>query len=73
MKSDEIALLLALASVPAGQHAYVRDLVGQLGIPEKRAAYICQKWADKGWYNYGVNVLAGWLEPRGREEADKLR
>ena len=73
MKPDERTLLLARADVPAGQHVYVRDLVHRLGINEKRAAYICDKWTNKGWYDWGVSVLAGWLTAKGREEAEKLR
>ena len=43
----------------------VREIVRELGIHEKRAAYICEKWASKGWHDYGVNVLAGWLTEDG--------
>ena len=58
MKDDERLLLSTLQAL---NQPYVRDVVRKLDINEKRAAYICQKWADKGWYDYGVNVLAGWL------------
>jgi hypothetical protein len=44
---------------------YPRRLARELGINEKRAAYICDKWAGKDWYDYGVNVLAGWLTGKG--------
>lgn len=61
-KEDERLLLRTLQSM---DRPYVREVVRQLGINEKRAAYICDKWADRRWYDYGVNVLAGWLEGDG--------
>jgi len=64
MKSDEAALLLALQE--SKEQCYVRQLVRDLQIPEKRAAYICDKWTAKGWYDYGVSVLAGWLTEEGK-------
>ena len=44
---------------------YVREIVRELGINENRAAYICEKWTERGYYEYGVNVLAGWLSDTG--------
>jgi hypothetical protein len=64
MKPDEAALLLALQE--SKEQCYVRNLVRDLQIPEKRAAYICDKWSGKGWYDYGVSVLAGWLTEEGK-------
>ena len=61
-KEDERLLLKTLQSM---DRPHVREIVGQLGINENRAAYICEKWAGRGWYGYGVNVLAGWLEGEG--------
>ena len=46
----------------------VREKVKELGIPEKRAEYILEKWTAKGWYEYGVNVFYGWLTVEGMEE-----
>lgn len=63
MKEDEKELLTALQEQ---QYLHVRDVVSALGIPEKRAAYICDKWERKGWYDYGTNVLAGWLTAAGK-------
>lgn len=42
-----------------------RVLNETLGIHHKRLAYILLKWADRGWYDYGVNVELGWLTPEG--------
>lgn len=63
MKNDEKELLQLLQkrTLEDPNKPYVRQLVLDIGMHEKRAAYICQKWSDKGWYDYGVNVLAGWL------------
>ena len=68
MKDDEKRLLLELQRLCSGatlDSPYVREVVRELGINENRAAYICEKWTVKGWYDYGVNVLAGWLTPEG--------
>lgn len=56
-RPDELALWRA---VKAGE--YPRKAAERLGIPEKRAAFLCQKWTDRGVYEYGVNVLAGWVD-----------
>lgn len=62
MKEDEMQLLSEIqARLQCGEKPYIREVVASIGLNEKRAAYICQKWAEKGWYDYGVSVLAGWL------------
>ena len=67
MKPDELRLLRELQRRSAGgQHVYVRALVDELGIHPKRGAYILDKWTGKGWYDYGVSVMAGWLTEKGR-------
>ena len=66
MKDDERELLQKLQRRIADDgNTSVRQLVADIGMHEKRAAYICEKWIGKGWYEYGVNVLAGWLTPEG--------
>lgn len=67
MKDDEKEFLerLRKRTIEDPNPPYVRQLVSDLGMNENRAAYICQKWADKGWYDYGVSVLAGWLTDKG--------
>lgn len=37
----------------------------ECGMNDKRAAYILEKWSDKGWYDYGVSLRAGWLTTEG--------
>lgn len=63
MKEDERTLMKALAT--EGRHT--RDVVDDLGMNHKRAAYILEKWTDKGWWDYGVSVMAGWFTERGVE------
>jgi hypothetical protein len=40
---------------------YVREVIIDLGMNEKRASYILEKWT-----NNGVRSLAGWLTDKGR-------
>lgn len=69
MKEDEAELLKEIQSRtremrPDG-FPHARDVVHEIGMNEKRAAYIFGKWADKDWYDYGISVMAGWLTERG--------
>jgi hypothetical protein len=62
MKPDEKLLLDTIkARTTLKDFPYVRDLVKELGMNEKRASYILEKWTDKGIYSYGVSPFAGWL------------
>lgn len=67
MKDDERVLLFVLQRTNGRE--FPRDVARALGIPQKRAAYICEKWTGKGWYDYGVSVLTGWLTDEGRRVA----
>lgn len=67
MKDDERNLLSVMQSRSISSALpYPREIAMELGIPVKRASYICEKWTKKGWYDYGVNVLAGWLTDAGK-------
>lgn len=70
MKQDEKELLIALCEKRTAEnpYPYVRQLVRDLNMNAKRAAYILDKWTGKGWYNYGVSVMAGWLTDEGRAQ-----
>ena len=48
---------------------HVRQLILDMGMSEKRGSYLCEKWTNRGWYDYGVNVLAGWLTGEGQLKA----
>jgi hypothetical protein len=74
MRSDEKWLLLAFYNRP--KDTAMRDVVNQAitegVLVRKRAMYLLDKWADKGWYEYGVSVDLGWLTDEGKEQAAKL-
>ena len=75
MKPDEKALLLALYEADQKdpeRPIYVRAWLPTQPINKKRACYLLEKWTSKGWYDYGVNLMAGWLTPDGREAARGL-
>jgi hypothetical protein len=63
MKSrSEVRMMTELRRRAAtGEQASVLEMVNELGINTKRAAYICEKWSVQGLYGYGCSVLAGWL------------
>lgn len=71
MKDDEAELLKIIRSRTReprpDSFPHARDIVHELGMNEKRAAYIFEKWACKDWYEYGVSVMAGWLTQTGME------
>jgi hypothetical protein len=70
MKEDEAELLKAIR-IRTGlkqrpiKFPHARDVVHELGMNEKRAAYIFEKWERNGWWECGVSVMAGWLTERG--------
>lgn len=72
MKPDERQLLRRLAELQPGygkrrppEWAFATDVGVALGMAEKRAAYVLDKWAGKGWWEYGVSLRTGWLTPEG--------
>jgi hypothetical protein len=69
MKHDEKKLLWLIAN---GWKA--RDAVPYLEIPQNRARYLLEdKWcARKGWWDYGVSYIGGWLTKEGQAAAEKL-
>lgn len=46
------------------QYQWPREAGFALGIPSKRVAYLCLKWAKQRRYDYGVSVDIGWKEER---------
>ena len=38
----------------------------------KRHYYILEKWSGKGYWNYGITLRSGWLEPEGFEYLKKI-
>lgn len=43
----------------------ILSICEELNLNHKRAAYILYKWDKKGWYDYGVNIMFGWLTNEG--------
>ena len=39
----------------------------KMEINHKRAAYLLEKFSNKGWYDYGVSLDKGWLTEEGLE------
>jgi hypothetical protein len=39
-----------------------REAAIALGMNHKRWLYLCEKWSDKGIYDYGVSADLGWKE-----------
>jgi hypothetical protein len=76
MKDDEARLLKEIQSRTdltqnPWRFPHARDVVHELGINEKRAAFIFEKWERNGWYECGISVMAGWLTERGMLAAQK--
>jgi hypothetical protein len=63
VKPDELQLLQAVAAKP--RSALADACFAPIQMPEKRGLYLLQKWADKGWWEYGVTLRSGWLTPKG--------
>ncbi len=47
---------------------YFRGVAHYLGMPEKRAYYIFNKWNERGLTDCGVSPFAGWLNDGIKEE-----
>lgn len=44
---------------------YIKDLVGlfeNFGFSKKQLYYYVEKWANNGFYSYGVSIRVGWFE-----------
>jgi len=67
MKDDEWELLVAIANKKYGE--WPTNAVAELGMNDKRAEYILEKWSRKEWLEYGVSPFWGWLLEKGLEAA----
>lgn len=56
MRRDEEQLWAAIQD-----GTFPRDAGAALDMPWKRVAYLCEKWAKQGKYEYGVSVDLGWV------------
>ncbi len=67
MKDDEKELLKAL-QIRAKQGVRlmsIRETISDLKIKEKRGIHILKKWTGRGWYNYELFIMTGWLTKEG--------
>lgn len=68
MKADEFLLFRTMREqcdtpAVAGYHGMLRprEVVTALEIPPRRAAWLFEKWSARNWYDWGTNILGGWL------------
>ena len=61
---DEIKLYRALKEKyrAGGDSRFATDIAVEIGINEKRAVYILEKWSGRGLWNSGVTTRSGWFE-----------
>jgi len=75
MKDDEKQFLLQVAKASKSkEHITPRHIINSEGFSmhHKRAWYLLGKWADKGWYDYGVTLDLGWMTREGYKVAESL-
>ena len=70
MKEEEQLLLIAISRKSMTPRDIIPIFKGK--ISHKRVNYLLEKWAKKGWYDYGVTLDLGWLTPEGITRANKL-
>lgn len=58
-RADEVALWAAFGT-EGEPHRWPRDAGAALGIPAGRVEYLCEKWTDRGVYEYGTAASLGW-------------
>lgn len=39
-----------------------RDAGERFGMTPERVEYLCLKWAEQGWYEYGITCDLGWVK-----------
>lgn len=69
MKTDELALFVFIAADGPPSDHWPRKFQD---IPDKRKWYILDKWARKGYYEYGVTLDLGWITPAGRKRLNEV-
>ena len=65
MKVDEIAFFFYCYSMRMLYGFPVHEIIDicSEAIPRKRCLYLLKKWANKGFYDYGVSLDLGWFIP----------
>lgn len=65
MKPLERIFFIACINAITPPALCMRDIVELFvgfGFPSKQLYYYVEKWTDKGFYDYGVNIGFGWFE-----------
>lgn len=64
MKVDEIAFFFYCYCMRMLYGFPVREIIDicSEAIPRKRCLYLLKKWANLGFYEYGVSLDLGWFE-----------
>jgi len=71
-QDDEVELMsILIEKTELGISPYVRDLVKQLGMTEKRAVKILCKYIGD-YYDYGIGILAGWIVAENIDELKEI-
>ena len=71
-KADEIAFYSEVRRMrPTGPYQVGAELpdatAARLCMHQNRAYRLLEKWADKGWWEYGVSLRCGWFTPEAPE------
>jgi hypothetical protein len=67
LRKSEEKFLLYLIHGARQQRENLRPILATLHIPNKRIEYLLYKFSDKGWYEWGVSPMVGWLTEEGIE------
>lgn len=51
----------------------VRDKLVAAGVPEKVVYACAETCSGRGYWDYGVNVMGGWVTPKGMERLQSIR
>lgn len=80
VKADEIAFYAALRAMAPGAYGAgapgllaIEEQARRLGIPEKRAFGLVEKWCRKNWWDYGVSLRGGWFTPEAPQNIEPPR
>ena len=80
VKPDEMQLWAAFSNdgayghpdaVELYGHRWPRDAAKSIQMHPKRCLYLCDKWTERGWYEYGVSADLGWKTGDGHPTLKK--
>jgi hypothetical protein len=67
LRKSEEKFLLYLIDGASYNKIYLRPIFESLHIPNNRLIYLLYKFSGKGWYEWGVSPMAGWITKEGIE------